>query len=37
MLMVDGTEIVAESYIKNNVANISITRENDPSRIAILA
>ena len=37
MLMVDGTEIVAESYIKNNVANISITRENDTSRIAILA
>jgi len=37
VLMVHDTEIVAESYIIDNPANISITRENDTSRITILA
>ena len=37
MIMIHDTEIVAESYIANNSANISITRENDSSRIALLA
>ena len=37
MIMVHDTEIVAESYIANNVSNIPLTKENDPSRIEILA
>jgi hypothetical protein len=37
VLMVHDTEIVAESYIIDNPANVSITRENDTSRITILA